>query len=256
MRLRLWSLVVACLLLASPGRAQTLVQSAEGLADSATSVALAYGSNVTAGNRLIVIVSRFTVATTDPFVAGDLTKTAGTATIGTVALDAEDTNSTDASNQVNVGIFSVAVTGTGSLTLGVAGNTGNYWWINVTEWSGLADAAAEDSAVATGTSTAASSGDATTAGAGLFIAAVASNAPEAVTLTKDAAFTDLHEEEDGSAHAVGASAYRIVASGTTDAGTFTLGASHEWAAAIAAYDAEGEALPQPTPQLPLLGVGE
>lgn len=208
------------------------VQKREIVADNVSSVSLAYTANVANGNLLTVEAARFSPVN-DAFVAGDLTKSAGTATIGTIALDAQ-TESSDGVYFVQTGIFSAPCTGSGSLTWTLSGDAGCYFWINISEWSGT-NSTKEASTTGTGTSTTPSSGNATSAGGGLFLGCLACNTSLATVITPDAAFTELNEEEDGTLHVVGASEYRIVGSGTTDAADWTLDASQTWGAVVAVY---------------------
>ena len=98
-------------------------------ADSATG-SRAYASNVTSGNKIIVCCFRFAGSdNNDPFVAGDCAKSAGTATIGAVALLAEENVAYTGTTFINAGVWAADVTGTGSLTMTITGDAGNYWGV-------------------------------------------------------------------------------------------------------------------------------
>ena len=216
----------------------TLIQKAENTADSASTIVISYGSNVVAGNVLTVEVSRWTAGNSDPIVVGDLTQSAGSATIGTIALDRTVENSTTVTAIFSVAIFSVPVSGAGSLTFTVTGLAANYWWVNVSEWSGISSTA-EASNGATGTSTAADSGNASSAGGALFVALAGTNQTTLKTYTEDVSFTLLNKEENGGLHQTGASAYRDVVTGTTDSASWTLEASVDWGAVVVVFSATG-----------------
>jgi hypothetical protein len=96
--------------------AVTFVQSKGNVADPSTTVDVAMDSDVTSGNILLIaVLSRIE----SPLTASQITKQAGTATIGTVTIDRQrdEYNTYGDSNWDTVALASVPVTGTGSLTL-------------------------------------------------------------------------------------------------------------------------------------------
>lgn len=214
-------------------------------ADSTTSISRAFGSNVTSGNLLVVVCAKYS-PNNDTFVSGDLTKSAGTATIGTPTLDAViDTDFDGSGTRCVVGIFSVLVTGTGSLTLQVAGATaGSYLNLATAEFSsstGWDSSRVEDTSTAqtaTDGVTAADSGNADSAGAALFVGGLSLPIASNQAITEDAAFSRIFEEEDGSAHNCASAIRRIVSTGTTDSASWTVHSSAlGWAAAVVVYKA-------------------
>lgn len=200
----------------------THVQSGGVNADSTTSVSRAFASNVTSGNLVVVLVDRYSPSA-DPFTAADCTKSAGTATIGSVSMHGEIEIAYDGgSDTVAAAIFSAIVTGTGSLTMQVAGSPGgSYFNFATGEFSSDVgwDASREESlneSSSTGTGTSAASGNITTAGHGLMLGVLGVAKLGNDAITEDAAFTSIFEEPDGANHMVGSLIRRIVTSGTTD----------------------------------------
>jgi len=205
------------------------VQVVENLADNSTTVDFAYGGNITSGNLLTLEITSFSAVA---ITAGQLTKVAGTATIGTIALDDEQTDGTATA----VAIFSIPVTGTGSCTLRFTGSAGGYYWGNTSEWEGL-QSTKETSNSATGSSATADSGNVTSAAGAVFVGVAGTNQTNADTYTADGAYTVLNEEEGGATHQTGQSAYKTVGTGNTDSFTSTLGGSHVWCCCAVVYAA-------------------
>lgn len=217
--------------------------------DSASATTRAFPSNVTAGNMIVVVACKD--AAGSAFVAGDCTKSAGTATIGTISLDKElriDLGGASG-DEVAVGIWSCLVTGSGSCTMRVGGASGTYWVLGTMEFSSdVGFDASRLEASSSGSSTtdnvlAASSGNGTSAGKAVFVGVMVSNGSATVTITPDAAFTQVYEEQNGSLHLMGSVIRQIVAAGTTDAAEWTLTESGQrgYAAALAVYKEVGAA---------------
>jgi hypothetical protein len=117
----------------------TRVQEKGGAVSDATSISVAFDSDVTAGNLLIVGVMKLRDETTSTdFISGDLTKSAGTATIGTPVLDKNESfNFSGGYHWFRGGIWSVPVTGSGSLTLEVdLSDSGSYAIMVINEVAG------------------------------------------------------------------------------------------------------------------------
>jgi hypothetical protein len=158
----------------------------------------------------------------DAFVVGDCTQTAGTATLGTIALD-KTNGGADGSVYGYAGVWSAIVTGSGTLTMQVGGAVaGSYLLIATEAFNGSWDAARVEASNGTDsdTSSPVSTGDATSAGAGLFVGAMQNSSASASTITQDAAFTLIYENETGTDDN-GSAIYRIVGTGTTDAAEWT-----------------------------------
>lgn len=205
-------------------------------AGPASSVALTFPNNVTAGSLLTFVVTASVGTTSDAPVAADLTKTSGTATIGTVSLDLVDTRLIGGVYYLHAAIYSVLVTGSGSLTMTYANVANATYFIAGDEYTGSWDSTrVEDTASAQATSTAPSSGDATSAGAALFIGAQGMATGALAGMTPDAAFTQIAENEGSSTQVQGSAISRIVSSGTTDAASWTNDVNQEWLALVVAY---------------------
>lgn len=200
----------------------------DGVADFTRAMA----SNVTAGSLIVVSAARWKSGDATAYIAGNLTKSAGTATIDTPVL--EYTASPGSSHRV--GQWSVLVTGGGSLTLQVANGGTSYGSIAAAEYSGTwGSGRTEGSASGTGTSQNAASGNANSAGAAVFIGSMTTNSPNVETLTEDGAFALLGEDEDASARIHHSMIQLIVATGTTDSADWTIEALNTWVAGVVVY---------------------
>jgi len=195
----------------------------------ATSGTHSVGS-VTAGQLVTVVVGAYSVPN-QAFVSSDLTKSAGTCTIGTISLDKE----LDPANAAHVGIWSFLVTGSGTLTVQLSNRpAGAYFDIGAEAFNGSWDGSrleASNSATVSA-STNIDSGNATSAGAALMVG-VFSDVTGASSYTTDGAWTDLYQDVGSPNNSGGA--YRIVSSGATDSATWTANAGINGAAAIAIY---------------------
>lgn len=213
----------------------TVTQSGGEPDNNANSTSRASASDVTAGGLVVFKVWRWADAANDPFVAGDCTQTAGTATLDTIALDAEE-NVNTAAGWFNVGIWSAIVTSGGSCTLTVAGGAANYWGNSLTELGGNWDATRlEDSSVGSGTGADnPTTGADTSAGEAIFMAVCVIDAATP-TITPDAAYTEIFESQGAGSSQAGAAMYQIVGSGTTDTAIWTSTANAGWAAAQVVY---------------------
>lgn len=183
---------------------------------------------VTAGRRVGVMVWYWSDGADDPFVAGDLTKTAGTSTIGTPILAGQVGGFAGGTVYLRAAVWWVPVTGSGTLTLSVAANGSSYGGISTEEFSTdqtWDDTPEDDSGAlnAADSQTSASSGNATSAGAAVFLGALCWNtgAGASLALSNAPPWVAAGTESDASAHVPGAAGYRIVSSGTTDAAAWT-----------------------------------
>lgn len=213
-------------------------ESTIGLAESAVQVTKAFAGNVTNGNVVFIKSGRNSGT---PFVAGDCTKSSGSATLGTITLDKAGT-----SNSCGCAVWSAPVTGTGNLTMAVAGPSGSFYFMDVAEASGVdtsgsrvADANASFSNTGT---TPGVTGNATSTGEAIFYSVIAVDTDNASSgLTVGNSFTPLAASTNGSADQVGETDLRIVLSGTTTQGTWAIPTTseHSWAACVVAYKAAG-----------------
>lgn len=198
--------------------------------ESSSAVSYAFTGDVTANSLITIVVGKTQDGATDPIIAGDVTKTAGTATIGSISLDvtdvSEDWQSTYDSYSA---ILSCLVTGTGTLTL-TFNSGGIYQAISAGEWTGNWDASrVEDTASADMVSDIHQSGNATSDGAALFVGGehiVCSD--ETIDWTYDGAFSQVHHYIEQLTAAI-SQIYRIVGSYTEDSADWeinhTMGAS-------------------------------
>lgn len=184
---------------------------------------------VTAGQLVVVTVGCFTNPSAN-FVAGDLAKSAGTATIGTVSLDLTYANA----NNGHAAVFSFIVTGSGTLTVQLTRSVGYSWFSLGSEaFNGNWDASrfVSSNTNAGSSSTAVSSGSVTTTGAALMVAVV-EDVSGTSSWTVDGSWTNIFNDTGTNSSAA---AYRIVSSGTTDASDWTAGIAINYAAGIVAY---------------------
>ena len=195
-------------------------------AASAAAVARAFPSNVVAGSLIAVIGFRYEPAS-DAYVAGDCTKSAGTATISTPILHVSENREQPGHGWAQVGIWTALVTAGGSLTMQVAGGTtGGYPGIATHEFTGSFDATRQEATASNWTATnnvnPAHSNDATSAGHALFLGGLALNTVSPQTITPEAAFTQIYENEAGNTSQAGSAIFRIVSGGTTDRAEWTV----------------------------------
>lgn len=229
--------------------------------DSAASATRAFGSNVAVGDLVVVLCWK---DSGNAFVVGDCTKSAGTATLGAITLDNGFPFDTGASNFVSVGVWSAIVTGAGSLTMAVAGAAGTYWGIATDElnstvgWDGTrVEQAPAGVGNATDNVTAVTTGNGTSAAAAAFMAVMNLPGSGSNTITPDAAFTQIFEQEDDSLHQAGSAIRRIVGAGTTDAGDWAIASPVNVgsAAVLVVYREAAGGGGAAQPMLTMLGVG-
>jgi hypothetical protein len=219
-------------------------QAGGALAGSAASVSKAFAGDVTAGNLLVILVARWSQTVNDPPVVGDISKSAGTATLGAFTLDRVQTQSFAGPQYIHSAIFSavVATAGTGSCTVQVTGNASDAWMLAVAEYTAPAvfnDARLVGVNSVGGASGAPDSGTVTSTGEAVFCGIVSTVTSGATTHTCDAAFTDIYESENGAANQTGNACDRIVGSGVTDSASWTAPTTVPWAAALAVYKSSG-----------------
>lgn len=233
------SLILVITFFAAPSWAAiTRVQTESATVDGATNFSDAFTSNVSAGSLIVVSAARWQSGNNTLYVAGNLTKTAGTATIGTPVLEYSGAPGGSSTAQV-VGQWSVLVTGSGSLTLQVAHSGTAYGSIFMAEYTGTWDGTrTEDTSSATGAGSPADSGNATSAGAAVFVGSYTSGVGTNSAITQDAAFTLIAEDESGSDRIEHSFIERIVATGTTDSASWTTAGS-DWAAGVVVYKESG-----------------
>lgn len=200
-------------------------------------------ASVTSGNLVVVYAGRRSGGANPAIVAGNLTKTSGSATIGTVTIDSQTLGAGSAA-----GVFSVPITGNGNLTLTLAAVTDCCWYGCMEQLTGVDVTASRkaDSDVGNGTGNNPATADAVSGAAGIFCGCFAAEVSSAVTITQDAAFTLVYEDEAGGGGTLTfAAAERIVTGNTTDAATWTTSGidAQGWAAAVAVLKEAGGAPP-------------
>jgi len=214
----------------------TVVQTNSGSAVEVTSHSVAFSSDVTSGNLAVVMLGamHFTDRT---WLATDLTKTAGTATIGTPTIDV--LTAAGGSNR-RTAIWSVPITGTGSLTLTLTDSaTDTTFRMYIAEVSGLdtgASRVADFTSVADiSTGFAANSGDIDSIDGGVFFSVVEYYGGGLSGI--DSAWTQIAAIDGG--YAGGAAGYRVVATTTTDSAQWSSPTGDSWSIAAVVYKEGG-----------------
>ena len=227
------------------GGTVTFVQSAHGEAGSGVSPTATFSSNVTSGNLLVIVANAYRAGTPPhAFSLGDLTKSSGTATLGTAQLDIQHARANGTSSEERTAIWSIPVTGTGSLTLSLAVNAGDYANIAAAEFSGAdtsssrLDTSLSNDAAGPGIGALLQIGNMTSAGAGVFVGGITAYTSVTTTWTPDGAFSTIWNEGNV-AYNGSAAIYQIVASATTDSVDATLSAfdTPGWTGAAVIYKA-------------------
>lgn len=167
------------------------------------------GVSVTNGNVIFVgvgAVSSDGHALT--FATGQLTKTAGTATIGTVSLDQQQNPTTTI---VGCALYRVPVTGSGTLTL-TWNSGGNPYFLIIEELecANVNTGSLGPGGVASGNSTTASTGSITTTVPGIIV--YVSNEQSTVLWTRTFSDTLVYKDDDGAAVMTGIMQYKLQSS--------------------------------------------
>jgi hypothetical protein len=125
--------------------------------------------------------------------------------------------------------------------MSVAGGSTDFWNVAIIElsatsgWDASRLEAQNSSTQATDNQSPATTGNGTSVAGAAFIAGLSVQGSGTITITEDAAFSLAFEEQDASLHNTGSIIYRIVSSGTTDQGEWTLSNNAGWATALAVY---------------------
>lgn len=225
----------------------THTQSGGNNGNNTTSVSRAFGSNLAVGSLIVVKAAKFSPSS-DAFVSGDCTQSAGTATLSAFTFDRSRNQAQGVGGgHAAVATWSAIVTGAGSCTIQVAGAvSGSYLLLATAEFGGSWDSSRVEtgndngaSLAATTGATSADSGSVTSAGAALFISGLQVNASTDSVITEDASFTLIYENQTGTDDN-GSFCYRIVSSGTTDTCNYSYtpqsgGTTTAWASDIVVY---------------------
>ena len=196
----------------------------------------AFDTDLTSGNLITVLVAIYKDAN-DPLVIGDISQTAGTATLGAFSPDAQRFYEYSAGNYLEVAVFSAIVTGSGSCTVTVGGApVGSYWLVAAAEYSsttGWDSNRVEDSASNEGATGAPDIGSMTSVSTGLFTGVTAYSTNN-TTITPDGAYSTIFESEDAT-HQNGSAIEQIVSGGTTDSVAWTAPTTSAWAGCSVVY---------------------
>ncbi|MBP7735967.1 MAG: hypothetical protein KA369_08345 [Spirochaetes bacterium] len=188
-----------------------------------STTALAFGSAVTAGNLIVVVLQRWREAS-GTLAAATISDGAG----NTWYKDAESINTRD-----GVTIWHCYANSSVAMSITAAFSDSAYWCISAYEVSGIAaglTAGASGNNTGSGSSTSPSAGAVSPSGTCFYIGGVEFDA--AVTCTEASGWT-LGGEDESWTYAAGAVEYRT-GSGSQTA-SWTLGTSSKWAAAVVAY---------------------
>lgn len=200
--------------------AAAFVQDASNGATPVTSVAIAFASDVTAGNQLNVIVR-------------SLTSDVGSWTITDTLLHTyvEDVTTTSEAGLVTIKTYRVSNCSGGANTVTFAGSGSQRRGIVVKEFSGLdTTSPLEDSEVNSGSGdTSVEFGSVTLAGDGLILIGWCYNSGQTTTLDTD--YANLEENTTGRCGA----ANRVITGGITDAAINTASATVDFGAVAAGY---------------------
>jgi len=206
-------------------------------------ISLAFGSNVTNGNLVIVSVSVYNSSNTTsyPLLVGYISQSAGTATVGTWTLDVNSTES-DGGEYINGGIYSVPVTATGSMTVAVNGvSTYLYYVISISEYSGLDVSASRVDTTQTGIATSGNSpvtATFSTSGVTLIKGCLCvDNNGVTNTLTKGSAYTLVYSNGQSAGMGIGDEEYITSGSQTNTTAGWTQNQNGPWVMTAVSYKA-------------------
>jgi GH18 family chitinase len=205
-----------------------------GLQFNNNSTTIAFPNSVTSGNTIIVTTS-IEDAGKAPTIP-TITKSSGTATIGTVVTDGDYNGSwstATTSNRMNV--FRVPITGSGTLTLNISTN-GEYNTVSIAEYSGF-DASPVDGAQVTnsGTSSAMTTGNVTLSQTGMIVGFIShfSTGDFNYSSTSDV----IVDAQNGGASGTTSITEQSIRSAGAHAITATTGSSWAWGALAVKYKA-------------------
>lgn len=199
---------------------------------SSTSLAYTFDAShqVASGNIVMVGVSSYNGGAQN-YAAGDLTKTAGTATIGAVALDCA-TN--QPSSNIGCAIYRVPVTGSGTLTLTFTSNGGGvYGFIGCGEFTGQNATPFDSGKTNSGAGWTATSGSVSSSVPGMIFYICSVNAGGNYTGTNSD--NVIFQDTNGSSDSCGIVQYKLINSSPNTVTNNTDGASSVWINAWAVY---------------------
>jgi len=198
-------------------------------ANSSTTVVKAFVSNVTAGNTIIVGVS----SNVNCPLASGVTKSGGTATIGTVT---RDIYAAVSGSSPSCAIYSIPITGTGSCTITVTLSSG-YHVLAIAEYSGVLDTSpCETTAAGTiGADTTEETNNLVGTLSTLYLYQFAENVGDNFTRSYTNSFVGAFEVNTAASTMAGALAELITTPGTRSTVCTKTGAAADWTSVGAAY---------------------
>lgn len=218
----------------------TVAQSRGTNANSATSISLAFSSNITSGNRIIVMSNISSTARTP--VSGDCT---GSANVGSFTLRAVvdvSGGGMSAGDHMYLAIWDAAATGTGACTITIANMpSAAFSLIAITEAHGSVGSVIYDSQNDTDSDNTTGTPNALVAltpsaydailvgGVGIYTGSTTT-----VTPTSGQSFVQIYEDQAGSTDAVGNFIYKIISAGS-QAMTWSAPTNKPFACAEAVY---------------------
>lgn len=214
-------------------KTSNVLQSLTALASS-----LAFTKNISSGNTIIAAMVRWTQGVDDAPVVGDISKSAGTATLGSFTLD-KSMIFTDGSGQhFCIGFFRAAVTGSGSCTLAIAINSGDAIILSIFETDGTiagqVDGTPAEGTGNTGATAVTSSFN--TAAAGLIIGILGTDTGFSHAITPSTDYQEVGEFENGGTGMTGSTIYRITSAPLTGETTdWTITSGDPWVCAAVTY---------------------
>lgn len=200
----------------------------------ATSLAYSLGGNtVTNGNFVFLgVIAAPGDGQAVTFTAGQLTKTAGTSTVGTIVLDAHvDPTSTLS----GCAVYRIPVTGTGTITLTWASGNGHPYFllIGAAEFTGINATPLGPAGTNTGTSATASSGSVSTPTNGVMI--YASSEQSVGNWTRTLSDSNIYHVDTGASTITGIVQYKIVNSSPNTMTSSLESSSIQWFVSYAEY---------------------
>ena len=203
---------------------------------AAETIQVPFAQDVTLGNLLVFATASYQAQSTVASISYS-----GTATIGTIVQDIAYNNVDLSDRQQYVAIYSVPVTGTGSLTISF--NQGlvsaNFSSLALQEYSGADINSTRVSGTNTGfgNSTSPATGSLTSPAGGVFVGALAYNNEVGTTITHGTNFEDIYKTESLDYLPCSFEDY-IVTNSVLSTANWTTGAAEPWANAVVCYKAK------------------
>jgi hypothetical protein len=197
---------------------------------------------VTAGNLLVIFVAKDASAA---FAVGDISKSAGTATLGAFTLDSHAERINGAEN-IACAVYSAPITSSGSVTILFSAT--HYYWVGLAEVAGcdVSVARVDGQNTGNGITGLPVTGSVTSTAGAIFCGALATYSSGALTHTPGTGYSQVYEEENGALHMTGSSETQIVATSTSDTADWNApNMSAAWAACVAVYKDSRVAPPVP-----------